>query len=215
MRYISFVAALLLIGDPCRAQTFQYKLRGLSQVEIVIGDLNQHSKACGVTKAGIREAFMFPASAAALQIVTASNSRVDINILTLQTRNEGICFSHVSVKVGTTQSVELGFSGRSVVATVPLWEWDSVLFSHASRHSQLISAEVEQLAKTLITDWNFDNKPEAGGDDESSGTPESKKGQTSISTGTGFAVTEKGDLVTNEHVVKGCSYVTAAGLCGI
>jgi hypothetical protein len=87
MRYISFVAALLLIADPCCAQTFQYKLRGLSQVEIVIGDLNQHSKACGVTKAGIREAFMFPASAAPFQIITAySNAWVDINIPNRGTR---------------------------------------------------------------------------------------------------------------------------------
>jgi hypothetical protein len=37
----------------------------------------------------------------------------------------------------------------------------------------------------------------------------SKHKQSAISLGTGFAVTETGDLLTNEHVVSGCTYVTS------
>src|SRR5258707_896964 len=103
------------------------------------------------------------------------------------------------------QHVPLEFPDRRTFATVRLSQFIFDASSGQSRHAKQVSDVVEDLAKKFLTDWNLDNKPEAR---TSRQGHDSDSEERTISSGTAFAVTQAGDLVTNEHVVSKCSTVT-------
>jgi S1-C subfamily serine protease len=195
--------------DIAAAQTRDQVLRGLSRIELVIENLGQDSKACGITVDDIRAAFLYPVSSSSLHIVKKSASPyVYLNINTIRSGGTQVCFSSVKMQVLAHQEIELEFSGRQAFPDIVLWEVGGVFTSAIWAHEKQISEAVERFAKSFISDWNLDNKPDPQGDEQSSNGPESDKNESRVSVGTGFMVTANGYLVTNEHVVSGCSVVS-------
>jgi S1-C subfamily serine protease len=108
--------------------------------------------------------------------------------------------------VYTTQVVRLDVSGRESSVEIALWHDAVILSTSRAEHSHHVTESIEEFAKKLVVDWNLDNRPQPRVDEPFHlSEPEAK-----VSTGSGFAVTENRDLVTNAHVVSGCSYVTAS-----
>jgi len=183
-------------------------LRGLWRIELVIENLGQDSKACGITEDSVRAAFTYPASFSSLQIAKDPESPYAyINVNTIRPSGTQFCFSSVEMRIVAPQQIELEFSGRQALSEVVLWRVGSILTSSANRHERQVTETIEGYAKKFISDWNLDNKPDRR-DEQSPNGPESDKNESRVSIGTGFMVTANGYLVTNEHVVSGCSVVS-------
>jgi S1-C subfamily serine protease len=112
------------------------------------------------------------------------------------------------MRIVAPQKVKLEFSGRQALSDVALWRVGSILMSSANRHEKQVTETVEEYAKKFISDWNLDNKADVQRDEPESDRSESNKDDAHVSTGTGFVITANGHMVTNEHVVSGCSLVS-------
>jgi S1-C subfamily serine protease len=183
------------------AQTLNHLLQGLSRVDLVIDDLDEQDKECGLTKSAVRTAVMYPLSSSRIEVDQSADVVLYVAIGTLSFRADRLCVSHVKLQVLSVQSVMLSFSDLQTRAEVELWHSGGMLSSDRDSHARRITGSIEQRLKKFITDWNLDNKAEV------SAKPRPKDRPT-ISSGTGFAVTEDGHFVTNEHVVSKCSTVT-------
>jgi hypothetical protein len=126
---------------------------------------------CGIDETLVREAFMYPASAARFHIVKQIDERTleqqgfpagnfIIKITTLQ-ENATQCFSTVDASVVTFQSVKLEFSGLEEFGNIELWTLGSdgwIVRSSILDHPHYISEAVETIARKFITEWNEDNR---------------------------------------------------------
>jgi hypothetical protein len=148
-----------LIPNQGRAQTDDHLLGGLSKISIVIEDLHTADRQCGLTDVAIRSAIMYPLSSTKLGVVSSSEAAFYVNINTLFLTEDKLCFSNVLVKVYSYADVKLTFSGSTKVAEVLLWDSGSVLYSNLSSHARYIRDDIEEKVKSVITDWNLDNKP--------------------------------------------------------
>jgi S1-C subfamily serine protease len=213
------IFAAILLSNQGHAQTRNHLLSGLSKIKLVIEQLDSDAKVCGLSKQAIRAAVMYPFSSATIDVVAdgffhrafqphldesdavLSDAVLYVNINTLYLKADQACFSSLHIEAYTIQKVTLEFSGDEKLAQVLLWESGAVASSSPSQHAGQMTSSVEEKVKKFITDWNLDNKPL---------TPrrESESKKPTISSGSGFAVTQTGDFVTNEHVVSGCSAVT-------
>src|SRR5262249_20100838 len=150
---------------------------------------------------------LYPLSATKIELARSASVTFYVNINSIHLRaDEVICFSSLSIQAYTYQKVTLEFSGDDNFAKINLWESGVVASSNRSDHARRMTSLVEDKVKHFITDWNLDNKP-AAAPWEGQGRG-SKNNEPVISSGSGFGVTRTGDLVTNEHVVSGCSAVT-------
>jgi S1-C subfamily serine protease len=199
---IVMASAMILLPSQGHAQTLNHLLRGVSKVQLVIENLAERDKECGLTEQAIRAAVMYPLSSTKIE-VGSSHVALYVAANSLSFRAASLCVTHYSVQVFTAQSVTLEFSGHDNFAQIELWNSGSILSSDRSDHARRVTGSIEQRVKAFITDWNLDNKPDV----QSSGKPRSQD-HLAISSGSGFAVTEAGHLVTNEHVVSKCSTVT-------
>jgi S1-C subfamily serine protease len=195
-------AAMIVLPQQSHAQTLNKLLRGLSKVQLVIEDLDSDSKGCGLSEEAVRASVMYPLSSTDIRVEPRVNVAFYVNISTLLIAADQRCTSSLRIRVYAYQTVTLNFSGDEKYAEVTLWNSTSIHSSGRAPHARQIADAIESRAKKFITDWNLDNKALAT---PQNGDSDSKK-QT-ISMGTAFAVTQSGDLVTNEHVVSKCSTV--------
>jgi hypothetical protein len=159
-RWILVAVFSLSLSQHARAQTMDNALRGLDVVRLAIENLDEDSKACGITEDLVRNAFMFPASAAKFKVVHvgASVSVFYINVLTLRT-NTPQCISSVTTDLRTYQPVDLKQSNRTVFTIVVLWNKGRVFVSNPNAHAEQVKTAIEGLTKEFVIEWNLDNKP--------------------------------------------------------
>jgi hypothetical protein len=139
------------------------KLKGLTQINLIVEDLTKDSQACGITPELIRSAFMYPASSSNLKTkIEEEPLRIPIFYIQVSTLHgvSGLCFSDVIVKVYINQTLKLPFANRDGFYEVDLWHENWVVFSPVNRHAQMIKEQIENITKAFLTAWNLDNKPQ-------------------------------------------------------
>ena len=95
-----------------------------------------------------------------------------VNILSLYSASTNSCVSDIDAEAYVTQHVNLEATGKTVSAEIKLWSSGGIIGSTRERHRQLLSQEIEDLAKQFVTAWNLDNK--AASNSEWPGTPLNK-----------------------------------------
>jgi hypothetical protein len=150
----------VLLSEQAIAQTYGNQLRGINQISLLIEPLDEDQKECQLTEALIHDAFMYPASGARFVIVKEAIAvpKMYFNITTLFFRQNQVCFSNVDIRLQVHQEARLETSGRSILATILLWNVSSVRSSVRGRHAQPIREAIEEATKKFVTDWNLDNK---------------------------------------------------------
>lgn len=127
MRRLLFVI-LLLTGSTGLASgaDVSIALRGIKQVELVIEDLDQAARSCGVTEDRIHDAFMYPASSARFRVLekrgTPSDPAFYIAVTTVT--SSGVCASSIEVRLYYDLLVTIPSSGS------PVWAEGQALESH-------------------------------------------------------------------------------------
>jgi hypothetical protein len=72
MRKLLIMASLLCVGtDLANAETIE-KLRGLMSVRLIVPELDEDAKSCGLSQELVRDAVMFPASSSKLEFLDAT-----------------------------------------------------------------------------------------------------------------------------------------------
>jgi hypothetical protein len=160
MRRLAAIVATasILIACQSQAQTRNNLLRGLSKVELVIEDLTDHDKVCGLTTQALRAAVMFRISSTKIEVGPISNVVFYVNALTSYLDSIDFCISNLDIEVYAYQTVTLDFSGEEKRAHVRLWTAGKTMGSQRVNHLQRISAAIEDETKKFITDWNLDNR---------------------------------------------------------
>lgn len=137
------------------AQTRGSILLGLSEINLLIEDLSDDARPCGVTRELIEQAFMYPASSAQFRVSKSSRVTFYIRVTTINAGTRG-CLNTVLVQVYSFQSVTLIHSGQTTLATVELWQGGTLLAGPPD--GQQVKQAVENYTKQFITDWNLDNR---------------------------------------------------------
>jgi hypothetical protein len=155
-------SAMILMTNQSQAQTRNNLLRGLSEIEVLIEELDAKDKECGLTKEALRASVMYPLSSSKLKVVPFIDVIFYLGVDSLYLREDQLCFSNVRLSAYAIQHVTLEFSGDIKIAEVTLWKNGFAQSSNRSRHARNISDGVEEYVKKFITDWNLDNKPTVG-----------------------------------------------------
>jgi hypothetical protein len=161
-RIIYVITCLMSLSLHSEAQTHGNALRGLVKIQILIEDLNNSSLECGLTEALIRNAVLYPISAASIVVTEFAPVALYVNANSLFPGSEQICVTNIYMRAETMQNVILDYSGRTVFSNVELWSDGMILFTDRAYHARHVAETVEDLAKKFVTDWNLDNKPAAG-----------------------------------------------------
>jgi hypothetical protein len=134
-------------------------LRGLKKVYMLIENVDEDARHCGLTKEMLRSAAMYPLSSSALQIVSDLSSRVPTYYIQTGTLFEsGRCYSTINLLVYSLQREKLDFENIETFLPVAIWKTGWLGFSSINAHEKLVREKIEELTKILITDWNLDNK---------------------------------------------------------
>jgi hypothetical protein len=161
MRMLPLIAVCLFMNAGFgHAQTKDDgSLRGLTQVDLLIENLDADSQACGITPQLLRDAFMFPASSTALKISETANATFYIQTATIHD-NAGRCISSIRFELFEFQFLKPGFANLHRTTAVEFWHDYWMGFSGQNQHSKMIRDAVEVVAKKFLTKWNLDNKPQ-------------------------------------------------------
>jgi hypothetical protein len=165
-RCVFLVALSVFVTNFAQAQmspeNTQKAIKGLSELELFIEDLDSASQKCGITESLIRDAFMFPVSSSRLNIVSkASYTRPAfyIRVTTLDPRNSSQCITMLEASVINYQLVKLDYKDDEPSRVIlRLWEDAQVTNTTRSDHPRLIQRAVEAATKRFVTIWNIANK---------------------------------------------------------
>jgi hypothetical protein len=154
-------ACLLALFTPseCWAQVnYEFPLKGLKSIHLLVEDLNEESQRCGITEPLIHDAFMFPASSSKINISNDRGPTFYVKVATLFDRLG--CFSLLKVEVYINQSVKLNYiDGPPAFVHVRLWQEERLITSKIEEHGQRIRNNVENSTKNFLTEWNLANRP--------------------------------------------------------
>ena len=160
--HASFVFLLAVLAIDCRAsaQTIGNQLRNAKQFDFVVEDIDKAAEACGITNAMVRDAFNFPASSAAFEIVKwrAGLPTIHFQIVTIHSLKTSQCFSMIELGIIAIENVRMSYSNADVMSTIMIWTSTEIHYSAQARHEQNSRQIVENLTKRFITAWNLDNK---------------------------------------------------------
>jgi hypothetical protein len=159
MRYLFSIIAtafLLVTGRPSYGQ--RPGLKGLDKIELVIQVPNKDSQACGITKALVRDSFMYPASSAKFKlVVNHADARFHIDVIGLHTKS-GMCVSAINMQVNRNQEVKLDYQKIPSFGLVQIWGAGALFMSVVSQHPQIVREQIEEITKKFITEWNLANR---------------------------------------------------------
>jgi len=140
-------------------------LTGLKKITILVEDLDNDSRQCGVEESGIKSAFMYPISQSRIEFIKpepVNSEKVAIfyvQIGTLRLSRTNGCVSSLLTEVLTFQRVNLEVTQRSVTTRVVLLHQSSLFTGPRDSHGKAIREAIEDHAKQFITQWNLDNRP--------------------------------------------------------
>ena len=81
-----------------------------------------------------------------------------VNVLSLYSASTNSCVSNIEAEAYVDQNVNLEATGKTISAEIKLWSSGGIIGSNRERHRELLSQEIEDLAKQFVTAWNLDNK---------------------------------------------------------
>lgn len=161
MRVLPLIAVCLFLSAGfAHAETKNTgSLNGLTEVELIIENLDAEAQDCRITPQLIENAFMFPASSTALKIPKEASTAFYISIMTIHEKS-GRCSSLIQFRLYGFQLVKPLFSDLPRFAKVVFWDDYWMGFSNQNEHKKTIRDAVEVVTKKFLTKWNLDNKPQ-------------------------------------------------------
>jgi hypothetical protein len=159
MRYLALAGVVApVLSASAQAQTLNNVLRGLSEVNLIIEELDTASTICRLTESLFRNAVKYPVSFTKLRLNLDSSEIFYVRISTLYFQSDSACVSSIEVQVYSYESASLNFSGRDIRGQVRLWENGSLISSDLPSHAERVKQQIEDITKRFITDMNMDNK---------------------------------------------------------
>jgi hypothetical protein len=160
------VAIIVSISQQSQGQTRNHLLKGLHEVEIIVEELSESNKACGINEDAVFDAIKYPVSSSNLRIQPLAPVVIYVQITSIFDRADNGCFSNIEVRAYDPQSVTLDFSGADKFVSVLLWRKNVALWGSRDRHPHFVTETVEQYVKKFIIDWKLDNKDALGDEDD-------------------------------------------------
>jgi hypothetical protein len=136
-------------------------LKGLLEVKVVVGDLDDDDRKCGLKADDLKRSLLLPIRAYTKIKETDPNRQkllppIPQALLSVMTvRSEDICVHHIEITVNVAARVELPHTSRGFY-TVGLWQVGTLLAHSGSRPDRVRDA-VEGLAKRFAESWQSAN----------------------------------------------------------
>jgi hypothetical protein len=162
MRKLLIMASLLCVGtDLANAETIE-KLRGLMSVRLIVPELDEDAKSCGLSQELVRDAVMFPASSSKLEFLDATGDGAvfEVVITTMVQERPVQCITNLAINVWIVERVKFDYAPDAIrYAAVTMWFSGAICVSVATKHPQMLRTAIENKTKKFLTDWNLANKP--------------------------------------------------------
>jgi hypothetical protein len=85
-----------------------------------------------------------------------------VNVLSLYSASTNSCVSNIEAEACVAQNVNLEATGKTISAEIKLWSLGGIIGSNRERHREMLSQEIEDLAKQFVATWNLDNRDHSG-----------------------------------------------------
>ena len=153
--------ALSVAPPVAEAQDNDKRLAGVPGVRLVIEDLTDSAKRCGVNTDEIKSAAMYPLSGSNLTVGDLKQYQLPIFYIQIITVNpsasQGPCSSAINVRVYSLRSLKV-YADFPNLFQVELWNKNLITISANSQHGRMVREAIETLTKEFVTAWNLDNK---------------------------------------------------------
>lgn len=131
----------------------------VDSVRLVVGDVGDAGRTCGLSADGLRTSIGDPLEDGPLKVVAIGagadpDTAVDLSVRTENTTllDGAVCASALSVEVNlATQAL---VNGKAVASQVVLWATGTVVTSGHDEHVKRVREAVEKAAKELLADWS-------------------------------------------------------------
>ena len=144
---VLLVMGLGLVATPAQAQ--DNKFVGVSEVKILVEDLDDGAEKCNVTKGGLDAAARLPLDASRLRIDPVASSRVYVRVTALST-SSGLCAAFVSVALKRPLAIP---GTNQLVFGAAVWDVGTILTGPSSDFGQRVNQDVGDFTKELIAEW--------------------------------------------------------------
>lgn len=151
MRYM--VMAVLMAAAMC-AHAEDGSMRGLNPIVLLVEEVPEAGKGCGVTREGIRAAAEGPLSESPLKVVKFATDvkaylYIQVNVIAVQ----DICMSNIYASFRTVAVVQ--DNQRLTIAGI--WNENVIGAAWPNEAPGKIHSAVARLTKELIEEWSRDN----------------------------------------------------------
>lgn len=156
IRYLAVLIALVALPPHSYPQTTGKLLEGITSVDIVVEELHDGARSCGVTKSAVRAAAAFPIATSRLHI--SETSVVNFYIQTFVLSEDIGCSAAFKIEVYLHQDVMVLESNLRKYVTVELWERSALTVGPTNTFAEQLSTAIESLAKQFVVDWTLDQQ---------------------------------------------------------
>lgn len=154
---VGAIAGLWLAGwsvGSASAQTVDRSLKRVNNFNLLIGELDKVSAACGVTEPGLIKAVKKGVKRASF---TLGGENYDLYVQVISVKKSGECFSSITVQAYYYGELVLPNYPEGNNAEVMLWKNETLAITAERAHGSNVSKLVTQLSQKLVADWKKDN----------------------------------------------------------
>ena len=148
------MAASQLFAPVTQAQNFAEGLEDLQEMVLVVERLTEQSESCGLERASLSDTMRGEVQDTGL-ILTEAGPTLYLNVTTAGVGE--ICFSSVELSVHYFTQVPHPTRPDGAIAQVVLWDDALVATSELSKHGELVTDLVEDMAGDFVDDWRGAN----------------------------------------------------------
>lgn len=153
MKNLWILALVAWLLAPGAAWSKNEALNGVVSVRPFIARLTDDSERCGLVVDAMRSAVEKPLTDNGIELSPTAQVYFFVNVTTIFLEPQKYCMSSVSIDVYTRQYVDLSVTGKSVPATITLWEAGIVFGGAQASHANEVIDVLNARASDFALDW--------------------------------------------------------------
>jgi hypothetical protein len=128
-------------------------LRGIASVNLVIEELDEDAKTCGVTESVLDTSVRFVLSQSRIKINSSASSYIYINVNVMSLTSSDSCVYNYSVSFNSSVKVV----ANNVFAIAETWSKGGISVYRRSETPRRVAENIERVTKSLVVEWSKAN----------------------------------------------------------
>jgi hypothetical protein len=152
-----FVVTIVVLGA-CAAAAQEAPLKGAGEIAVVVKDLQDSAKSCGLDQAELRDAAVRPLSGSKIKLANERSTdpmAYFIEVGALQPTSS-LCTGSIGISLWDRQSVTA--HGTTQQRRIVYWSVNYDVAASSDNFAQLVKDKIGEATQRFIAQWSLDQK---------------------------------------------------------